>query len=88
MPGKGLGLAAKRIAEAASKKDVANPKMKMLKGKIAPLKKMKSEEIKKTPKQMPLDGAVKSMPKKGDKPEFMKPGYKAGSILRGYTKYA
>lgn len=80
MPGKGLGTAAKRIGEAAAKPAKAqNPKMQLLKRKLAPMKKQKS---------MPMPKAKSSMPAKGETPSFMKPGYKPGSIMRGYTKYA
>lgn len=80
MPGK-LGQAAKRIGDAAAsaaKPAKGSPKMDVLKKKIAP---MKTQEFKKT---MPL----KTVAPKAKTPEFMKPGYKPGSILRGYTKYA
>lgn len=86
MPGKGLGTAAKRISEAAARPAKKNPKMELLKGKIAPLKK-KNAPMEKM-KKMPLKKGPSQMPMKGDKPEFMKPGYKPGSIMRGYTKYA
>lgn len=94
MPGKGLGTAAKRIAQAAARPTKGREKMDFLKRKLVPMKKregmpMKKEgmPLEKMKQRMPLQNKMMPMKKKQDAPSFMKPGYKPGSIMRGYTKY-
>lgn len=92
MPGKGLGTAAKRIGAAAARPALKGKKMDFIKKQIAPMKKRDGAPMKKDT-SMPLEKLktkmpLKNVPAKKLKPEFMKPGYKPGSIMRGYTKYA
>lgn len=86
-----MGMAAKRIGEAAARPAKMGDKMEFLKRKIAPLKKrrMPLEKLPKAPlKGMPLKNVPKKLPTKGEKPGFMKPKYVPGDAKRGYTKYA
>lgn len=85
IPGKGPSKSVMKTAEKMVPRKNKNPKMDIIK-KSMPAKKqttMPLQKMKAAP--MPLQ-KMKKIPSKT--PEFMKPGYKPGSIMRGYTKYA